>query len=59
MKKKFSRIRSIFDRKAKSIFMAVFIVLWPYLPTTKLRCLQKNKIGHTKDGVKNVKITTV
>ena len=30
------------------IFMTVFIVLWPYLLTTKLRCLQKNNIGHTK-----------
>ena len=28
--------------------MAVFIVLWPYLLTTKLRCLQKNNIEHTK-----------
>ena len=28
--------------------MAVFIVLWPYLLTTKLRCLQKNNIVHTK-----------
>jgi hypothetical protein len=27
--------------------MAGFIVLWPYLLTTKLRCLQKNNIGHT------------
>ena len=27
--------------------MLVFIVLWPYLLTTKLRCLHKNKIGHT------------
>ena len=27
--------------------MAIFIVLWPYLLTTKLRCLQKNIIGHT------------
>ena len=27
--------------------MAVFIVLWPYLSTTKLRCLKKNNIGHT------------
>jgi hypothetical protein len=27
--------------------MVVFIVLWPYLLTTKLRCLQKNNIGHT------------
>ena len=28
--------------------MAVFIVLWPHLLTTKLRCLQKNNIGHTR-----------
>ena len=27
--------------------MAVFIVLWSYLLTTKLRCLQKKNIGHT------------
>ena len=27
--------------------MAIFIVLWPYLLTTKLRCLQKKNIGHT------------
>ena len=27
--------------------MAVFVFLWPYLSTTKLRCLQKNNIGHT------------
>ena len=27
--------------------MVVFIVLWPYFLTTKLRCLQKNNIGHT------------
>ena len=27
--------------------MAVFIVLWPYLLTTKLRCLQRKNIGHT------------
>ena len=27
--------------------MAIFIVLWPYLLTTKLRCLQKTNIGHT------------
>ena len=30
--------------------MAIFIVIWPYLLTTKLRCLQKNNIGHTKKG---------
>ena len=28
--------------------MAVFIVLWSCLFTTKLSCLQKNKFGHTK-----------
>ena len=38
-------------RKAKNIFMAIFIVLWPYLLTTKLRCLQKNNIGHTKEHI--------
>ena len=32
--------------------MVVFIVLWPYLLTTKLRCLQKNNIGHTNIGVR-------
>ena len=31
--------------------MAVFIVLWPYLLTTKLSCLQKNKFGHTMQGI--------
>ena len=30
--------------------MAIFIVLLPYLLTTKLRCLQKNNIGHTIKG---------
>ena len=30
--------------------MVIFIVLWPYLLATKLRCLQKNNIGHTKGG---------
>ena len=30
--------------------MVVFIVLWPYLITTKLRCWQKNNIGHTTQG---------
>ena len=30
--------------------MTFFLVLWPYLLTTKLRCLQKNNIGHTKQG---------
>ena len=32
--------------KGPKYFMAVFIVLWPYLLTTKLRCLQKNNIRH-------------
>ena len=27
--------------------MAIFVVLWSYLLTTKLRCLQKNNFGHT------------
>ena len=31
--------------------MDIFIVLWPYLLTTKLRCLQKNDIGHTNPEV--------
>ena len=31
--------------------MTVFIVLWPYLLTVKLRCLQKNNIEHTRVGV--------
>ena len=30
--------------------MAIFVVLWSYLLTTKLRCLQKNNIGHTNAG---------
>ena len=30
--------------------MSVFIVLLPYLLTTKLRCLKKNNIGHTTQG---------
>ena len=32
--------------------MAVFIVLWPYLLTTKLRCLQRNNSGHSKMHVR-------
>ena len=31
--------------------MDVFLVLWPYLLTTKIRCLQKNDIGHTTAAV--------
>ena len=27
--------------------MAIFTVLWSYLLTTKLSCLQKNNFGHT------------
>ena len=27
--------------------MTVFVVLWPYLLTTKLSCLRKNNFGHT------------
>ena len=29
--------------------MAIFVVLWSCLLTTKLRCLQKNNFGHTKE----------
>jgi hypothetical protein len=36
---------------AKNIFMAISIVLWPYLLTTKIRWLQKNNIGHTNSGI--------
>ena len=36
--------------------MAVFIVLWPYLLTTKLRCLQKNNIGHTINLVLQIEV---
>ena len=28
--------------------MAILVVLWSYLLSTKLRCLQKNNFGHTK-----------
>ena len=31
--------------------MAIFVVLWSYLLTIKLGCLQKNKFGHTNEGV--------
>ena len=31
-------------------FKAVFIVLWPHLLTTKLRCLLKNNFGHTNQA---------
>ena len=36
------------NRKTKHIFMAIFLVLWPYLSTTKLNCLQKINFGRTK-----------
>ena len=36
--------------------MAVLIVLWPYLLTSKLRCLQKNNTGHTKLGVEEDRV---
>ena len=35
------------NRAASNIYMAVFILLWPYLSTTKLRCFQKNNIEQT------------
>ena len=59
MKKKLRRIPlnlrfllfSTFDSKTterpKIFLWPFFLVLWPYLLTTKLRCLQKNNIGHT------------
>ena len=34
--------------------MAVFIVLWPYLFTTKLSYSQKNKFGHTIADIPHV-----
>ena len=40
----------ILNRKAKNIFMAIFVVHWSYLLTTKLSCLQKNNFGHTKQA---------
>ena len=39
-------------KKAKNIFMAVFMVFWPCLLTAKLSCLQKNNFGHTNVTVK-------
>ena len=38
--------------------MVLFIILWPFLSTTKLRCWQKNNIGHTK-GHDNTKISVL
>ena len=34
--------------------MDSFIILWPYLLTNKLKCLQKNNIGHTIVSMYNV-----
>ena len=34
--------------KGQKYFMAIFVVLWSYLLTTKLSCLQKNNFGDTK-----------
>ena len=42
-------------QQAKNIFMVIFVVLWPYLLTTKLSCLQKNNFGHTKAHVCQLK----
>ena len=40
--------------------MAVFILLWPYLLTTKLRCFQKNNIGYIKmEDLKGILISFV
>ena len=36
--------------------MVIFLVLWPYLLTFKLRYLQKNDIGHTIQGGKEIEI---
>ena len=40
--------------KAKNIFMVVFIVLWPYLLTTKLRSVIRHNLGHSIDEVAKV-----
>ena len=34
--------------------MAIFIVIWPYLLTTKLRCLLKNNNGHSTPGLPEI-----
>ena len=38
--------------KDKNIFIVIFIVFWSRLFTTKFRCLQKKKSGHTKVSTK-------
>ena len=43
----FSTFYSKTTKRPKIFLWLFFIVLWPYLSTTKLRCLQKNNIGYT------------
>ena len=47
------------DQNTKNIFMAVFIVLWPYFLTTKLRGLQKNNVEHTITSMTSLLTHTV
>ena len=37
--------------------MAIFVVIWPYLLTTKIICLQKKNFGHTNAGCVGVSMT--
>ena len=37
--------------------MAIFVVLWSYLLTTKLSCLQKNNFGHTRPWPGSIKMS--
>ena len=41
---------AVFDGKAKNMFTAVFIVLWPCLLTTKLRSVIRHNLGHSMQG---------
>ena len=43
----FLTLNSENDWKTKKVFLAIFIVLWSCLFTTKLGCLQKDKFDHT------------
>ena len=52
----FSTFDSKSTKRPKIFCMAIFIVLWPYLLTTKLRCLQKNNIGHTINLVLQIEV---
>ena len=36
--------------------MAVFIVLWPYLLTTKLKSVIRHNLGHSNQGIPGVDI---